>query len=163
MRRRDSLPGWATTRVPWHAAAWQKHKCFRGSVHVRLVESLANLFCAVLHSENTQPTSRQDQFHPPPRSHTLPVPTTPAAQHNGYHESGGRPPSSIYSQPSPLNTDFPPRRQPNNAYGLAKQYSRSPDEVSPPSSPELDRTSHMYVRQKKKNLGSRGFILKLYK
>lgn len=98
-----------------------------------------------------QPRSQNDQFRPPPRSQTLPVPTTPTAQHHAQRDSLGRPPSSIYSQPSPLHTDFPSRRQPqNNASGYSRRRTNSLDDVSPPSSPEMDRAGFLYVSQKKK-------------
>lgn len=78
--------------------------------------------------------------HPLPRSQTLPAPPGHARR-----DSLGRPPSSVYSQssqPSPLFTDFSKRTQQN---GFEARYTNSPVEVSPPSSPEMDRARHVYV------------------
>ncbi|KAJ4390914.1 hypothetical protein N0V93_004513 [Gnomoniopsis smithogilvyi] len=66
-------------------------------------------------------------FHQQQRSQTLP----PSTSHRDSIQ--GRPPSSVYSQPSPLVTDFGPRA--TGGY----RYAMSPEEVSPPSSPEDTR------------------------
>ncbi|KAJ4415065.1 hypothetical protein N0V82_007581, partial [Gnomoniopsis sp. IMI 355080] len=64
------------------------------------------------------------------RSQTLP----PSTSHRDSIQ--GRPPSSVYSQPSPLVTDFGPRAAAAASAGGGYRYAMSPEEVSPPSSPE---------------------------
>ncbi|PSS00660.1 hypothetical protein BD289DRAFT_479351 [Coniella lustricola] len=77
-----------------------------------------------------QPHSQQQ------RSQTLPVRPPPHHQNQqARHDSYGRPTSSIYSQPSPLYTDFA-RNQPMARY----PYTADAGEVSPPSSPEACAT-----------------------
>lgn len=84
----------------------------------------------------------------------------PHQRHPSRDSLAGRPPSSVYSQPSPLATDFPPPRrhhtQPQySSHGRGGSGERHyyadgvqpgpDDEVSPPSSPEQDRTGLLYV------------------
>lgn len=75
------------------------------------------------------------------RSQTTPLPTHYAPRHAHRDSNTGRPPSSVYSQPSPLQTNFRLDRPVN----VNVRYRPSPDDVSPPSSPELLSPGHEYV------------------
>lgn len=90
--------------------------------------------------------SSEHQVPPAPlsqRSLTTPLPPPPPRQGHAPRDSiAGRPASSVYSQPSPLHTDF---RLADRPVKVNVRYHHSPDEVSPPSSPELLSPGHEYV------------------
>lgn len=90
------------------------------------------------------PRPRPRQPPPAPlsqRSLTTPLPQ-PSSSSSNNNIAGRRPASSVYSQPSPLQTDFRLADAPVN---VNVRYRPGPDDVSPPSSPELLSPGHEYV------------------
>ncbi|TPX17796.1 uncharacterized protein E0L32_002897 [Thyridium curvatum] len=95
-----------------------------------------------LHDSGPAPGSHHHGGPPPPPRHSN-------HQYPPQRGSSFRPTSSLYSQPSPINTNFDAQQQPQrhpryqqHHYNYQPQQPRyahaptSPDEVSPPSSPE---------------------------